>query len=205
MIGSVGNPLESERRPNIKWSRAGYYLVHPPLALGLSLLAVALRLLVFHLPRAICLLDAMSATPIATNRRKRGVSRASITKLRARLGELEGFASLPDTIGLAKRLSTRLQVLTADFKTCHYMVVELLDTEDDLQRKQDILDKHDEEVAVVLHGRLILRVPRRRLTKGGGYPRVGREITTTPIEIRPAKGWYHCHQSPVAHRGPGYS
>ncbi len=39
----------------------------------------------------------------------------------------------------------------------------------------------------------------------GGYPRVRREITTTPIEIRQAKGWYHCHQSPVAHRGPGYS
>ncbi len=74
----------------------------------------------------------MSATPIATNRRKRGVSRASIMKLHARLGELEGSASLPDTIGLAK--------------TYHYAVVELLDMEDDLQREQDIFDEHDEEV-----------------------------------------------------------
>ena len=84
---------------------------------------------------------------LSTNRKKRGVVRASITKLRTRLAEVEASASLPDTVDHAKHLSARLQSLAEDFKLHHYAIVELVDAEADLQKEQEILDGHDEEVA----------------------------------------------------------
>ena len=56
---------------------------------------------------------------LSTNRKKRGVVRASITKLRSRVEELE-LVSSPDTADQAKRLTTRLETLFEEFKVHHY-------------------------------------------------------------------------------------
>ena len=52
---------------------------------------------------------------LSTNRKKRGVVRASITKLRSRVEELEVVSS-PDTADQEKHLTTRLETLFEEFK-----------------------------------------------------------------------------------------
>ena len=60
--------------------------------------------------------------------------------------ELES-ATQPDTLDHARRLSALLPVLSDDFKTHHYAIVDLLDDDTDLDREQESLDKHEDEVA----------------------------------------------------------
>ena len=78
---------------------------------------------------------------------RKGVVRASLTKLRTQLDELQATINLPDTIDHVKRLSLRLQTLAEDFKLHHYAIVELVDNEEDSRREQEVLDEHDEEVS----------------------------------------------------------
>ena len=83
---------------------------------------------------------------LSLNRKKRGVVRASITKLRTRLAELEAVASQPGTVDHARRLTTRLNSLMEEFKLHHFSVIELLDEEEDLATEQEIFDTQDEEI-----------------------------------------------------------
>ena len=82
---------------------------------------------------------------LSTNRKKRGVVRASITKLRSRVEELE-LVSSPDTADQAKRLTTRLETLFEEFKAHHYSVIALLDEDDELAQEQETFDTQDEVV-----------------------------------------------------------
>ena len=84
---------------------------------------------------------------LSSNRKKRGVVRASITKLGSRLTELEAAVSLPDTVNHARRLTTRLQSLVEEFKLHHFAVIDLFDEEEDLAREQETFDDQDEECA----------------------------------------------------------
>lgn len=63
--------------------------------------------------------------------RRRGVVRASITKLDSRLAELEGSLNREEAVRHAKRLSTRLNSLDGEFKTHHYEVIAAIDEDDD--------------------------------------------------------------------------
>ena len=83
---------------------------------------------------------------LSLKRKKRGVTRASITKLGYGVQELEDSDILPDTADSARRLTKRLEALSAEFKGHHFDVIELLDDEDDLEKEQEIYDLQDEEI-----------------------------------------------------------
>ena len=86
---------------------------------------------------------------IVSLRRRRGVVRASVTRLATRLNALESKSEEPTTIGVAQRMSERLASLDDDFKAHHFAVVDTLEEEDDegADAEQDVLDKHDDDVA----------------------------------------------------------
>lgn len=79
-------------------------------------------------------------------RRRRGATRASLTRLSTRLRDLEGKTDEPNTLDIAQRLRQKLEDLKSDFMTHHLALVDAITDEDDLTAEQDILDAHDEEV-----------------------------------------------------------
>lgn len=87
------------------------------------------------------------ARTLANLKKRRGVARASLTRLGTKVGELEGATDNPDTLDHAKRLTTKLEVLDAEYKTHHYAIVDLTDDETALLAEQETLDAHDESVA----------------------------------------------------------
>ena len=66
-------------------------------------------------------------TTIAVLRKRRGVPRASITRLGRRLEELEGLTNQPDTLNIAQQLKKKLSELDAEFKKHHYNLVDVVD------------------------------------------------------------------------------
>ena len=84
---------------------------------------------------------------LTSSRRRRGVIRASVTKLGAKLTELEKKPDDPSTLGHAQRLGPKLESLDSEFKVHHYTVVELIAKEEDLDDEQAIFDQHDDTIA----------------------------------------------------------
>ena len=86
------------------------------------------------------------ARALANHKKRRGVVRASLTRLGTKLGELEGSTDQADTLDHAKRLITKLECLDAEYKTHHYSIV---DDEGGLATEQAALDDryHDENIA----------------------------------------------------------
>ena len=82
-------------------------------------------------------------------RRRRGVTRSSITCLEKRLRELEAITDQPTTADHAQELTVKLETLDVDFKAYHLQLVDLLDEGEDelLEKEQEILDEHDNLVA----------------------------------------------------------
>ena len=91
------------------------------------------------------------AAPLAKLRKRRGVVRASITRLGTRLKELEDAADRPDTPQHAGQLAAKLRSLDEEFRTIHFDVIDLIDdnNEDALVAEQGILDRHDDDVATL--------------------------------------------------------
>ena len=89
------------------------------------------------------------ARSLAMQKKRRGVVRASLTRLNTKLTELEGSTDQSGTLDLARRLSTRLEVLDSEYKHHHYAIVDLIDEDEALQREQDALDEHDDNVALL--------------------------------------------------------
>ena len=91
------------------------------------------------------------AIPVATRRRRRGVAKASITKLTARLDELETRVEEPSTLGHAHKLSAKLDLLDSEFKGHHFAIVDAIaedaHVDENLAKEQDELDQHDAIVA----------------------------------------------------------
>ena len=83
----------------------------------------------------------------ANLKKRRGVVRASITRLTKRLKDLENDATNPITLDLARGLTRKLDGLDADFRTHHHALIDLIDDEDTLQQEQATLDQHDDLVA----------------------------------------------------------
>lgn len=95
--------------------------------------------------------DADRARAISNLRKRRGVVRASITRLGNRLKELEGDPDQPDTADHAQQLTTKLESLDSDFKVHHLQLIDLIDSEDVsmLNIEQDTLDKLDDDVSTL--------------------------------------------------------
>ena len=90
---------------------------------------------------------ALLPTDINALRRRRGVVRASITRLTTRLRELESKTDQPDTVARAQQLSSKLNGLDTDFKVIHLQIIDLVSKDEDLVTEQDILDNHEDKVA----------------------------------------------------------
>jgi hypothetical protein len=86
----------------------------------------------------------MSATNL---RKRRGVAKASITRLDTRLKALEGATDRPTTRDSARQLSTKLKEYDAEFKTAHLSLVDLVDDDEALKGEQAALDAHEDFVA----------------------------------------------------------
>ena len=83
---------------------------------------------------------------LSVHKKRRGVARASITKLSKKITELETLTSDPDTCAIAQRLVSRLKELNTEFRTHHLAIVDLTDSEEELSAEQDALDYHDDKV-----------------------------------------------------------
>ena len=86
-------------------------------------------------------------------KRRRGVVKASITRLATKVTELETIDHNLSVATRAQRLVRKLETLETDFKTHHFGVIDALDSEDLVGGEQDVLDQHDDDVAE-LHSRL---------------------------------------------------
>ena len=91
------------------------------------------------------------AIPTATRRRRRGVAKASITKLTARLDKLETKVEEPSALGHAHKLSAKLESLDSEFKDHHFAIVDAIaedeHVDENLAKEQDVLDQHDAIIA----------------------------------------------------------
>ena len=76
-------------------------------------------------------------------RRRRGVTRASVTRLVTKVREAEARKDEPGISNLAQKLLKKLESLDSDLKTHHSAIIDLVEKEDDLEREQDVLDLHD--------------------------------------------------------------
>ncbi len=87
-------------------------------------------------------------TTLASNRKRRGVVRASITRIDTRVGELEekGEALTSGDARIAQQLLQRLSSLDSDFKSYHFSIIDVIG-EDSLEAEQRILDGHDDKLA----------------------------------------------------------
>ena len=86
---------------------------------------------------------------LATLRKRRGVIKASITRLNTRLNDLESKIHEPTTSSPAQRMLQTLDTLNADFKKHHYAVIDRIDEADvkTLGSEQDALDQHDDGIS----------------------------------------------------------
>ena len=90
----------------------------------------------------------MSGQQITRLRRRRGVVRASITRLEKRLRELEDTAEQPATPDHARQLAVKLDTLVTDFKNYHLQILDLMeDVDDELRHEQETLDDHDDIIS----------------------------------------------------------
>lgn len=88
-------------------------------------------------------------TTTATNiRKKRGVVRASITKLDTRLSELERKSDRSGVHDQALLLSTRIKALDSEFNNLHFALIDTIkdDETELLDTEQKALDEHDETI-----------------------------------------------------------
>ena len=88
---------------------------------------------------------------LSTARKRRGIAKASITRLEIHITELERKDVLTAEDRLAtQRLLQRLDALDADFKSHHFAVVDLLDEDDtDAVDAQQAILENDNHVAAL--------------------------------------------------------
>ena len=81
------------------------------------------------------------AERLTFHKKRRGVSRASLTKLATKVTELEETKDNPDGVRIAQGLLTKLKALDAEFKTHHFSIVDLIDEEESLDEEKGALDQ----------------------------------------------------------------
>ena len=86
------------------------------------------------------------AEQLSFHRKRRGVARASLTKLATKVTELEGTVDNPDTLRTAQGLVPKLKSLDAEFKSHHLSIVDLTDGDEPFAEQQEALDNHDDQV-----------------------------------------------------------
>ena len=89
-----------------------------------------------------------SPKDITTAKRRRGVPRGSLTRLSNKLKELEAgrAGDLANTLVATRQLLKKLESVDSEFKRLHLALIDLLNTDEDLEKEQKVLDEHDEIV-----------------------------------------------------------
>lgn len=86
---------------------------------------------------------------LAKIRRRRGVSKGSITRIETRIHQLEGESDQPNIRETARQMLAKLKEHDADFKKNHLSLIDLVDNEEILTSEQATLDEHDNLVAAL--------------------------------------------------------
>ena len=81
------------------------------------------------------------------HKKRRRVTRSSLTKLATKLTGLESATEDPDTLRNALGLTTKLKALDAEFRTHHLSIIDLTEDEETLTEEQQALDDHDDQVS----------------------------------------------------------
>ena len=81
------------------------------------------------------------------HKKRRAVTRGSITKLGSKITEVESSGEHPDSIRVAQTLATKLKVLDAEFKIHMLAIIDLTDEEEALALEQEALDNHDDIIS----------------------------------------------------------
>ena len=86
---------------------------------------------------------------LSTRRKRRGVVRASVTRLDSRVSELERKKKTsPGDLATAQCFLRKLDELDEEFKSYHLSIVDLIG-EESIDTEQGILDDHDDKVASI--------------------------------------------------------
>ena len=93
--------------------------------------------------------EETTARSLSNCKKRRGITRASITRFNTKLKDLESKADQAGTFDLAQQMKLKLESLDKDFKTYHYALVDLVDDEATLASEQETLDNHDDEMAIL--------------------------------------------------------
>ena len=89
----------------------------------------------------------MTEGAMSNGRKKRGTVKASITRLLARIGELEMAVNQPNMLDHAQCSLIRLETLNSEYKVHHFPLIDLIEGEAVLQREQEDLDNHNDVVS----------------------------------------------------------
>ena len=84
---------------------------------------------------------------LAFHKKRRGVVKASLTKLRTKLTDLEGDTTIPTLMESARNLADKLDTLRQDFKTHQLAIMDRTNEEDALADEQQVLDDNDDQVS----------------------------------------------------------
>ena len=83
---------------------------------------------------------------LSIHRRRRGVAKASITRLTTRLKDLESDTQ-PAIVDHARRIQLKLDALDVEFRSHHHSIIDLINDEESLRKEQEALDEHDDLIA----------------------------------------------------------
>ena len=83
------------------------------------------------------------------HKKRRRVTKASLTKLSTKLTELEADTTNPDALRAAQGLATKLKTLDAEFKSHQLAIIDFTNADDDdgLATEQQELDDHDDRAS----------------------------------------------------------
>ena len=84
---------------------------------------------------------------LAFHKKRRGVVKTSLTKLRTKLTDLEGDTTIPTLMESARNLADKLDTLRQDFKTHQLAIMDRTNEEDALADEQQVLDDNDDQVS----------------------------------------------------------
>ena len=83
---------------------------------------------------------------LPTLRRRRGVTKSSITKLGNKTNDLEAAEHDHIVVSHAAQLLKRLETYDADYRSHHMAIIDALESDEATVPEQEELDRHDEDV-----------------------------------------------------------
>ena len=117
---------------------------------------------------------------LTTARRRRGVVRASVTRTEEHVAILKVKQDLWHADQPAiQHVLKKLEELDAEFKKYHYAIVEFLESEEDVEDEQAMMDDHDDETADVVNHLQVLdtkNADHSRVESAMSTPALGRQL-----------------------------